>query len=46
MLKFKERLEGRFEIKTQILGSALGDEREGKVLNRAIRITENGWLQK
>ena len=43
MQKFKERLEGRFEIKTTILGSAAGEETEGRVLNRVIRITETGW---
>ena len=43
MLKFKERLEGRFEIKTKILGSGPSEDKEGRVLNRIIRITEHGW---
>ena len=43
MLKFKGWLEGRFEIKTKILGGGLGEEKEGRVLNRVIRVTENGW---
>ena len=43
VIKFKERLEGRFEVKTKVLGSGQGEEKEGRVLNRVIRVTENGW---
>ena len=41
--KFEKRMEERFEIKTRILGTAVGEEKEGRVLNRVIRVTENGW---
>ena len=37
----KEQMDGRFEMKTQMVGSK--HAKEGKVLNRVIRITENGW---
>ena len=43
VIKFKQRLEERFEIKTRILGSSAGEEKEGRVLNRVIRVTANGW---
>ena len=41
--KFKEQIESRFEIKTTIVGDALEENKEGRVLNRIIRITETGW---
>ena len=53
---FRKKLESRFEIKTQVIGSSgsLSDltgesgkgpseVREGRVLNRIIRWTEDGW---
>ena len=43
MLKFKAHLENRFEVKTQLLGSEPDEDKEGRVLNRVIRITEDGW---
>ena len=36
-------LEKAYEIKTQKLGLAKGYKAEGKVLNRLIRRTEEGW---
>ena len=32
-----------YEIKTQKLGMGIGYKKEGKVLNRVLRITEDGW---
>ena len=41
---FKEKLEGRFEIKTKTIGRGGQDEvTEAKVLNRVIRVTDEGW---
>ena len=40
---FKRQLEDRFEIKTQLIGTGTGEVREGRVLNRIIRVTEDGW---
>ena len=40
---FKRQLESRFEIKTQVIGSGEGEQKEGRVLNRIIRVTEDGW---
>ena len=39
----KDRMEERFEIKTKVVGIGEGEEREGKVLNRAIRVAKEGW---
>ena len=36
-------LEDRFEIKTKVIGQAVADKREARVLNRVIRVTEQGW---
>ena len=36
-------MEERFEVKTRILGASAGEDKEGRVLNRNIRITEDGW---
>jgi len=30
-------------MKTKIIGKRMGEEREGRVLNRLVRITEDGW---
>ena len=40
---FKESIESRFEIKTTIIGDAQEECKEGRVLNRIIRITDEGW---
>ncbi len=40
---FKTRVEGRFEIKTKLIGTGEGESREEHVLNRVIRATEEGW---
>ena len=40
---FKNKLEGRFEIKTKIIGQGEGEDREARVLNRIIRVTPKGW---
>ena len=39
----EKELEKAYEIKTQKIGTAEGDKEEGKVLNRVIRRTGNGW---
>jgi hypothetical protein len=41
--KFKEKLEERFEIKTEILGRGKEEKKEARVLNRTIRVTDQGW---
>ena len=41
--KFRQKLEKRFEIKTKIIGTTDSESSEGKVLNRVIRETEDGW---
>ena len=40
---FKRKLEGRFEIKTKVVGSAKVEAQEERVLNRVVRITPEGW---
>ena len=40
---FKNKLEGRFEIKTKIIGQGEGEDREARVLNRIIHVTLEGW---
>ena len=40
---FRQKLEKRFEIKTKIIGTGDGESSEGKVLNRVIRVTDDGW---
>ena len=40
---FKEKLEARFEIKSKIIGIQEEEEKEVRILNRIIRVTENGW---
>ena len=39
----KNKLEGRFEIKTKIIGQGEGEDREAQVLTRIIRVTPEGW---
>ena len=41
--EFKKKLQRRFAIKTNILGRKEGQEREGRVLNRIVRVGEDGW---
>ena len=43
MKLFREVLEKRFEIKTKVVGAAEEEVREARVLNRVLRITEQGW---
>jgi hypothetical protein len=40
---FEGELAKRFEIKTQVVGTGTGEAREGRILNRVIRVTEEGW---
>ena len=39
----KDQLSQRFEIKTKTMGLRKGESREERILNRVIRVTENGW---
>ena len=41
--KLKDQLAQSFEIKSHIIGDQPGMEREGKILNRIIRVTDQGW---
>ena len=43
LLWLKSKLEERFEIKTTIIGSGTDEAKEGRVLNRIIRCTNDGW---
>ena len=43
MTKFRRQLEKIFEIKTKVVGTGDEEDREGKVLNRVIRVTDDGW---
>ena len=40
---FKNKLEGRFEIKEKIIGQGEGQDRDARVLNWIIRVTSEGW---
>ena len=40
---FKEVLVARFEIKTEVVGLGPGEVRDARILNRVIRVDENGW---
>jgi hypothetical protein len=40
---FKLQLEGRFEIKTKLIGSGEEEVKEERVLNRVLRCTPSGW---
>ena len=40
---FRERLAGRFEIKTKVIGDGVDDVAEARVLNRVLRRTAQGW---
>ena len=41
----RERLRARFEVKTSMIGrkEAGGEAQEARILNRVIRVTQNGW---
>ena len=39
----KERMEERFEIKTKVVGNGEGESQEESVLNRMVRVTDEGW---
>ena len=39
----RKRLEDRFEIKTTVIGRGTEEVTEGRVLNRVIRMTKEGW---
>ena len=39
----KAELERKFEIKTTMIGLGVTDASEGKILNRSIRVTKDGW---
>ena len=41
--QFRKKLENRFEIKTKMIGTGMEESEEGKVLNRVIWVTEDGW---
>ena len=41
--RFQAKLAERFEIKTTVIGDAVHEHKEGRVLNRVIRITSRGW---
>ena len=42
--KFRDALEKRFKIKTQLVGAGGGEEQgEARVLNRILRVTPQGW---
>ena len=36
-------MDKRFKVKTQVIGSGLEEEQEGRILNRIIRCTVKGW---
>ena len=40
---FLQKLECRFEIKTSVIGTGIGEVRAARVLNGILRITELGW---
>ena len=39
----KEQLGERFEVKTKLMGRKAGESREERILNRVIRVTDEGW---
>ena len=43
MAKFRKQLERRFEIKTKVIGTGDDEDGVGKVLNRVISVTDDGW---
>ena len=44
MKRFRSALEARFKVKTQLVGVGGEEEvREARVLNRVLRVTDEGW---
>ena len=43
MKEMRAALEKRFEIKTAVIGTGKEEESEGRILNRIVRVTEDGW---
>ena len=41
--KMEREMAGRFEIKTKLIGLGNGFDEEGRILNRIIRVTNEGW---
>ncbi len=41
--EFEKKLDERFEIETNTIGRGEGESMEGRVLNRVIRATAEGW---
>ena len=41
--KFKTKMAQRFELKTSVIGTGLGEAQEARILNRIIRMTDKGW---
>ena len=42
--RFRTRLEKRFKIKTQTVGTGGGEEvQEARILNRVVRVSDQGW---
>ncbi len=39
----RKKLEDRFELKTTIIGSGSDEATEGRILNRIVRCTDEGW---
>ena len=40
---FRMKLDHRFSIKTTVVGPGADDQKEVRLLNRVIRMTEHGW---
>ena len=40
---FRQKLQKRSEIIVSMIGLRHGEEREGKILNRIVRVDEKGW---
>ena len=43
MKEMREALEKRFEIKTAVIGTGRGEQSEGRILNKIVRVTDEGW---
>lgn len=43
LIRLKDQLIKRFEIKTKLMGLKEEQSREERILNRAIRVTQKGW---
>ena len=40
---FRERLDQRFQLKTSVVGRGQGEVKETRILNRVLRVTQEGW---